>query len=233
MNKLTKQLITGSALGATALLAAPTAVMADDVEVNMGVVSQYVLRGYAETSGPAVQGGIDYGLDSGVYVGTWWSSLENSYTDSGATISEMDFYAGYAGEAGAFDYDVGVVYYHYLTEDDDASDFSMPELYVSGGMGPLGLTLYTAMDDGFADKGDMYLEASYGVDLPADFGFGVTAGYAMPDDSALDSNLTDTTLSLSYPMGEAEGSANYMAGGTGTDDEDIDDKFWFGISWAY
>ena len=230
MNKLTKQLVAGSALGATALLAGPTTAVADELSVNMSVVSQYVLRGGAETSGPALQGGIDYEMASGLYVGTWWSSLENEGDD---TASELDFYVGYAGSAGDFDYDLGVVYYHYLTEDDDLSDDSMPEFYVGGGMGPFGATLFYAMDDGFADEGDSYMEFGYGTDLPADFGFDLTVGYAMWDDSEEDSNLTDTTLSLSYPIGEASASANYMVGGEDGDGDDIDDKFWFGISWAY
>ncbi|MFO8155573.1 MAG: TorF family putative porin [Thiohalospira sp.] len=234
MNKLTKQLVAGSALGATALIAVPTAAVADEVSVNMGVVSQYILRGGVESEVPALQGGIDYGMDSGAYLGSWWSTLSPTGYDTSTT--EVDVYGGFAGEAGGFDYDIGVVYYYYHNGDSDSdmdSDNSMPELYFGGGMGPFGATLYYAMDDGFADEGDMYLEAGYGTDLPADFGFDITVGYAMPDDSELDANLTDTTLSLSYPMGDAEASVNYMAGGKDTADDDVDDQLWFGIGWAY
>lgn len=65
---------------------------------NIGVVSNYVLRGVAgdptatppvgsETDGPAIQGGLDWSHASGIYLGYWGSNL--GYT-SDVTISTYD-----------------------------------------------------------------------------------------------------------------------------------------------
>ena len=43
---------------------------------NVGLFSEYIFRGIAQTGGkPAVQGGFDYGHSSGFYAGTWASNI--------------------------------------------------------------------------------------------------------------------------------------------------------------
>ncbi len=43
---------------------------------NVGIFSQYIFRGLTQTNGyPALQGGFDYGHESGFYVGTWGSNI--------------------------------------------------------------------------------------------------------------------------------------------------------------
>jgi len=65
---------------------------------NINVVSKYILRGITQTYGPkladgskgtdgpemdspALQGGLDYVLKNGLYVGYWFSTLGYSYAD--------------------------------------------------------------------------------------------------------------------------------------------------------
>ncbi len=84
---------------------------------NVGLYSEYLFRGIAQTAGkPAVQGGFDYAHASGFYLGTWASSISwlqdfGAYTRSSL---EWDFYGGYKGSfADDWTYDVGVLYYYY------------------------------------------------------------------------------------------------------------------------
>jgi uncharacterized protein (TIGR02001 family) len=75
--------------------------------------SSYRFRGIDQTYGqPALQGGIDYSHESGIYVGNW-----NSNVNSGAGFAEgnleMDFYGGWKKSFGDFGLDLGAIYYYY------------------------------------------------------------------------------------------------------------------------
>jgi uncharacterized protein (TIGR02001 family) len=68
------------------------------VAANVGVHSQYVFRGLAQTNErPAIQGGADYTHSSGFYAGTWLSNVSwFSDTNAGTSNSlEMDLYTGF------------------------------------------------------------------------------------------------------------------------------------------
>ncbi len=121
------------------------------VSGNVGVVSEYLFRGIEQSSGAAVQGGLDYSHDSGFYAGGWASTISfASNTGSGA---EVDFYAGFGGEAGAIGYDVGAIYYWYSEEGENASpdpSNNTFELYGSVSFGPATLGLNYSLADYFA-----------------------------------------------------------------------------------
>jgi uncharacterized protein (TIGR02001 family) len=96
---------------------APAAAPEHTVTGNVGLYSEYIFRGIAQTAGkPAIQGGFDYAHSSGFYLGTWASNISwlgdfGAYTRSSL---EWDFYGGYkATFAEDFSYDVGVLYYYY------------------------------------------------------------------------------------------------------------------------
>ncbi|HFD78791.1 MAG TPA: hypothetical protein ENK05_00175 [Gammaproteobacteria bacterium] len=96
---------------ASALLATAGAAQAE-LSANLGVVSNYYFRGISQTDDKAaVQGGIDYNHESGLYVGTWLSNVDFG----GKENAEVDLYAGYGGDIGdsGFSYDVGTIYYWY------------------------------------------------------------------------------------------------------------------------
>src|SRR5680860_222068 len=58
---------------------AQTAAAADSphsISANVGLYSQYIFRGVAQTNtDPALQGGFDYSHASGFYAGTWLSNV--------------------------------------------------------------------------------------------------------------------------------------------------------------
>jgi uncharacterized protein (TIGR02001 family) len=61
---------------------------------NLGLYSNYMFRGVNLSDGPAVQGGIDYAHSSGLYAGTWFSTIDPQA--SAGNHQEVDLYAGYA-----------------------------------------------------------------------------------------------------------------------------------------
>ncbi|MDO8455890.1 MAG: TorF family putative porin, partial [Burkholderiaceae bacterium] len=73
-----------SALAQTAAPAAPApaapaaaAAPENSLSYNVGVVTDYRYRGISQSRlKPAVQGGIDFSHTSGLYVGTWASSIQ-------------------------------------------------------------------------------------------------------------------------------------------------------------
>jgi uncharacterized protein (TIGR02001 family) len=88
------------------------------VTANVGLYSEYLFRGIAQTAGkPAVQGGFDYAHASGFYAGTWASNvswLEDFGAYSRSSL-EWDFYGGFKASFpdSDFFYDVGTLYYYY------------------------------------------------------------------------------------------------------------------------
>ncbi|MGD2132744.1 MAG: TorF family putative porin [Maricaulaceae bacterium] len=100
----------------------------EDVEVegNVALVSDYRFRGVSLSDDTmALQGGFDLATDSGFYVGTWASSIEQA---AGSEL-ELDLYGGFGGEVDMFNYDVGVLGYFYP----GGNDLEYYELYGSVG----------------------------------------------------------------------------------------------------
>ena len=107
-------------------LAADAPASPHTLTANVGLYSQYVFRGLAQTNEEAaLQGGFDYAHSSGFYLGVWGSNVswlkENLTTGANATAGtyksggslELDFYGGYKGSIGDFSYDVGLLQYYY------------------------------------------------------------------------------------------------------------------------
>ncbi|MFV2005737.1 MAG: TorF family putative porin [Gammaproteobacteria bacterium] len=145
---------------ATAVASALTSgIAAADLTANAGAFSNYIFRGTTYSGDSAVvQGGIDWSNDSGLYAGTWVSTLGLA----GLGGNEIDFYAGFAGDAGGLGYDVGVLTYQYTS----TPQFNYTEAYISGSMSIITLGLNYTVDaasgnkDGAFDSGDIYLYGS-------------------------------------------------------------------------
>lgn len=109
------------------------------VSGNAAITSDYRFRGVSFSDGDiAVQGGIDVAHDSGFYIGTWASSIEDSPTFG---HTELDIYGGWSGEvASGVSVDVGLLYYIYPNGDGGAagpSDYFEPYASISGTLGPV------------------------------------------------------------------------------------------------
>jgi uncharacterized protein (TIGR02001 family) len=80
------------------LLALPigaTAAVASDFNAIATLTSEYIYRGLAQSNGnPALQFGVDYEHDSGLFVGAWASTIDLT-SRFGQRDLELDYYAGY------------------------------------------------------------------------------------------------------------------------------------------
>lgn len=225
------------AFAAVALLASP-AIMAGELTGNVGVVSDYMFRGIDQSaSGAAVQGGVDYATDLGIYTGLW---VTNSAAGGG---NEADIYAGYGLKLGEFTLDTGAIYYAY-TEDTEGSgkNTDYAELYIGGGIGPLSVKVFYAPefggDTGGAVSGDpdknelLYLSVSATLNLNETLSFvpqlGFSAGDGVKDafgDEYNDYSLTaikklkdDLSVSLAVVGSDRDGAGVPASAAAGTSD---------------
>ena len=89
-----------------------------EVSGTLTLTSDYLFRGITQTDEkPALQGGLEWAHDSGVYAGAWGSSI-SWLSDSDPDISsqvELDAYLGIRGDFGdsGVGWDVGAVHYWY------------------------------------------------------------------------------------------------------------------------
>ena len=99
---------------------------ADDQQVdtqltfNVEVLSDYRARGISQSRlEPALQGGADYvSTSTGMYAGTWLSTIIWIDDQGGRDNLEWDFYAGKRGKIlDIFSYDAGVMVYTYPRND--------------------------------------------------------------------------------------------------------------------
>lgn len=157
---------------------------------NVGVASQYLFRGLEQSGDAAVQGGLDYSAASGFYAGTWASTINIAGVSGTGSGAEVDFYAGFAGEAGAIGYDVGAIYYWYSEEDEPAGASPDPsnntvEIYAGVSAGPVGLKLYYSLSDYFAltSKDVFYVVANAGFPLSEKLAFGASVGVTKADEA--------------------------------------------------
>lgn len=151
-----------------ALLTAGTAraQSAPEVAWNVGVVSDYVFRGYSQTDEePALQGGVDATIGA-FYVGAWASNVD--FGDD--TDAEVDLYGGFRGEAGGFAFDVGAVGYGYVGAPDGVDyDYLELKAAASRAVGPVtfGGVVYWSPDFFGLDEEATYLEGNLAF-APAD-----------------------------------------------------------------
>ncbi len=202
-----KKTILASLIASTAIIAAPSAMAeeASPFSANVTLTSDYLWRGLQQGSDvdgtPAIQGGFDYAHESGAYAGVWGSNVEFS----GASV-EMDYYFGYAGEAGSIGYDVGYIAYSYPSSQ-PGNDFS--EMYLGLSYGDFGLSYAAGLDD-MPDN----IEVSYGTEFS---GLGVSFAYG-----DYDTSNTYATLGFSKEFSGMEFGVAFTS--TDFDDEATDDE---------
>lgn len=206
-----------AATAAAAVLAAGAASAQEpEVAFNIGVTSDYVFRGFSQTSeDPAIQGGVDVTLGS-FYVGGWASNVD--FGDD--TDGEIDIYGGYRTEAAGYALDFGIVGYFYPGEP-DAADYTYYEFKAaaSRAVGPatVGAVVYYSPDFfGVADEEAVYYEANIGfalsdkwsvsgtlghqaLDVSDDYTtWNIGAGYAIKEGAVVDFRYHDTDVDTPF-----------------------------------
>lgn len=140
------------------------------VSANVALTTDYRFRGVGLSGGDfAVQGGVDVSHSSGLYIGTWGSSLEGKVNPYGGL--ELDIYGGWSGEvASGVSIDVGGLYYLY-PNGVSGLDLDYYEFYgsVSGDMGPVSAELgvaYAPKQDSLGTTDNLYIYTDLGVGIP-------------------------------------------------------------------
>ena len=95
---------------------------------NVALTTDYIYRGETQSeSSPAIQGGIDYGVDItegiGWYAGIWGSNVDWDDGTTNAT-SEFDFYTGITFAVASVDVDAGFLQYIYPNERESSPDLA-------------------------------------------------------------------------------------------------------------
>lgn len=166
---------------------------------NLSLTSDYRFRGISQTYKlPAVQGGLDYAHNSGVYLGTWLSNVSGNSYNNGAGL-EMDLYGGYKFALSQdLTLDLGALAYVYPGARLNSAPgvatnekYTNVDLYAGLSVGAFSAKLSIAASDYFglnsqtsgyayfsglpargSSKGSAYLDLNYNLDL----GDGLTLG---------------------------------------------------------
>jgi len=226
------------ALSVGAALATPILASAADpaVSANVTIASEYIYRGIAQTKGnPAIQGGFDYDVGNGIYVGTWGSNISwlsdqtPGATATGASASmEWDIYGGYKGSITSdLGYDVGILTYNY-PGDNLSSGNAKPdtvELY-----GALSYKWFTAKysvttgslfgwtkPDGGKTSGSGHLDLSGSYDMGNGLSLGAHVGHQTVSGFS-DASYTDYNVSVHKDIAKV-GTIGLTLSGTDAKDD--------------
>ncbi|QYJ94228.1 TorF family putative porin [Shewanella spartinae] len=220
-----------SLLAGTLMVALPTSA---SVTGNIGATSNYLWRGATQTGdAPAVQGGIDFEHDSGLYLGTWASNVD--FGDD--TSYEIDFYGGYAGSIGEdFGYDISYLYYAY-PDSDSSIDFGEVTLALSWKWFSIGYSKVVnagsdVAADPFDEKDLSYINA--GVSFPLSETLSISAHYGYSSGDVVNAwfdtdNYADYSLSLDKETDF--GTISFLV--SDTDLEGDDPKVVVGYSYSF
>ena len=185
------------------------------------VVSDYRFRGISQTDKRfAVQGSLTLTHESGFYVSTWGSSIDD-YVAAGSD-QEIDLIAGWSKTFGATTVDVGVLYYYYPGSGGANTDFVEPYASIKGAFGPVTAKLSAAyapksaaLTIGAGKEDNLYVAGDLSAAL-GDSGFGVLGhlGHSFgPSYLTIGKEYTDWNVAASYTW-------NHLTFGVGYYDTD-------------
>ena len=185
-------------------LAQDTAAPASPITVTGGatLTTDYRFRGISQTNKRfAVQGTIGVSHESGFYVGTWGSSIDD-YVVNGSD-QEIDIYGGYKKTFDGTTVDVGMLYYYYPGSGGINSDFFEPYINASHSFGPVGVKV--GGNFAWKQKALNYVSAKYG-----DFHSKGEGAYVYGE---LSGAIPDTGVTLTGHLGHSF-ARNYITFGT-------------------
>ncbi|MDR2128863.1 MAG: TorF family putative porin [Burkholderiaceae bacterium] len=193
----------GLAGAACAANAQTAATPEHDFSFNLGLTTDNRYRGISQSRlKPAISGGLDYAHSSGLYVGTWLTSIKWVKDAGGDADFEWDVYGGYGGTAGALGYDVGFLHYNFPSHKLSVSP-NTTEIY-----GALSWDVVTVKYShsvtnlfGYSDsKNSGYLEASATFDLGSGWSVTPHVGHQWIRHNS-DFAYTDYSIGVSKDLG--------------------------------
>ncbi len=203
-----------------------------EVSGNLGATSNYLWRGVTQSADKAaISGGLDYAHDSGLYVGTWTSTVDGGY--------ELDGYFGFGGELGALGYDLCYIYYGYPSGawgTQDELDFGEARAVLSYDVLSAGVAYGTnAQDNAKAFDGSLYYFTDLAFELKEGLGLGFHLGMFDGDTAAFTSTFGDDSYidyNVSLTKTTTLGDVTLLASKTDAKAEGMDDLE-VAISWSY
>jgi uncharacterized protein (TIGR02001 family) len=177
----------------------------NEVSFNAAVTSDYRYRGISQSRlKPAVQAGADYTNNpTGLYLGTWASTIHWIKDSGGDGNVELDLYGGKRGEiVPGVSYDVGALYYLYPSNGLPTSANTF-ELYGQVGYGPGSLKYSRSLTNlfGFSDsKGSGYLDATVNLPVGAELVLNLHAGRQVVKNNS-DYSYTDYKVGVTKDFG--------------------------------
>lgn len=154
----------------------------NEISYNAAITTDYRYRGLSQTRlDPALQGGADYiNNPTGLYVGTWLSTIKWTKDLGGDGNVEWDVYGGKKGQFNdLLSYDVGGLYYFYPSNKLHPSANTF-ELYAQLGIGPAYVKYSRSTTNLFGtsdSKGSGYLDIGANIDLTEGFTLNLHAGH--------------------------------------------------------
>ncbi len=137
---------------------------------NVALVSDYRFRGVSLSGGdPAIQGGVTVAHDSGFYIGTWASSIDDFGTDFYGDV-EVDLFGGWSGDVSeGIGLDVGLLYYAYPSNANGIdAEFFEPYVTLTGTLGPVTAKVGAnyAWDQSAIADDSLYIRTDLSTGLP-------------------------------------------------------------------
>ena len=164
------------------MLAAATPALAQEetepapaVTVTTGVTgtTDYRFRGLTQTDGKAAfQATVNVNHESGFYVGTWVSTIDDKVSLPGYGDAEYDIYGGFTKTLDSgVGFDVGLLYYYYPGGAKGlATDFFEPYASATYSVGPVtakvGANYAWSGQSGLADEDSLYLRGDLTFTIP-------------------------------------------------------------------
>ena len=190
----------------------------NEVTYNAAVTSDYRYRGISQTRlKPAVQGGADYvNNPTGLYVGTWLSTIKWTKDAGGDGSIEWDVYAGKRGTLGGdVSYDIGVLTYVYPSNGlDNVPGFvsaNTTELYGQLGYGPAYIKYSHAVTNlfGFVDsKNSGYVDLGANVEVATGTVLNLHVGHQEIEHNGA-ASYTDWKVGVTRDFGVVTGALSF------------------------
>ncbi|ANY20914.1 Bacterial protein of unknown function (Gcw_chp) [Tsuneonella dongtanensis] len=169
-------IVAASVLATSALVATPAFAQDEEagpvsVSGSVTLVSDYRFRGVSLSGGdPAVQGGITVTHESGFYIGTWASSIDDGGTDIYGDM-ELDVFGGWSGDlAEGVGLDVGLLLYAYPTNAAGVkAQYWEPYATISGQLGPVEAKLgvnYAWEQASLGNDDNLYIHTELATSIP-------------------------------------------------------------------
>lgn len=187
---------------------------------NAAVVTDYRFRGISQTDKRfALQGGITVTHESGFYVSTWGSSIDD-YVANGSD-QELDLIAGYSKTVGAATFDLGVLYYYYPGSGGVNSDFVEPYASIKGTFGPATAKLSAAyapksralsVDGGLTKEDNLYVAGDLSASIPnTPLGVSAHLGHSFgPSYLTIGKEYTDWNIGATYTWSHLTFGVSYV-----------------------